>query len=397
MPTEQLFFNGINGATGEYLLPPMTAEDVSKIARGETFEEAHVLELKSWYARTHEKCLGPKEGVDPKDLAQSGWGVIFAFEDQDRTPALKEALQELLDLRKEQTGKYYREYTGEHAYRPGESKPAFLARHGIGPGPADPEKVPYYLLLVGDPEKIPYRFQYQLDVQYAVGRIHFRTLEEYAQYARSVVMAEKGKVVLPRRATFFGVQNPDDRATELSATKLVADLAGSLAKDQKNKGWNIETVAPNEAMRDKLARLMGGAETPSLLFTASHGMGFPNGDPRQLSHHGALLSWDPDQPIPAGTPIPVPDPGMAPLVAARLAAETMIVPGLFDPERVALIRSLVPVAAANPSALDTVLARLLLVERPADPEILGRLADLAPMPKDGPEESLKGELTIVPP
>jgi len=107
--------------------------------------------------------------------------------------------------------------------------------------------------------------------------------------------------------------------------------------------------------------------------------------------------WEPEQPIPAGTPIHVPDPGLAPLLAARLAAETLVAPELSTEERVAVIRSLVPVAAANATALDTVLARLLLVERPVDPAILGRLAELAPMPKDAPQEVLRGELTVVPP
>jgi hypothetical protein len=107
--------------------------------------------------------------------------------------------------------------------------------------------------------------------------------------------------------------------------------------------------------------------------------------------------WEPEQPIPARTPIHVPDPGLAPLLAARLAAETLVAPGLSAAERVALIRSLVPVAAANPTTLDTVLARLLLAERPVDPAILDRIAALAPMPKDAQQDDLKGELTLVPP
>lgn len=294
MSTQLLHFNGVNGATGEYWLAPQSPEFISKIAQGETLDQAHVKELKFWYQRATQQHLGPKEGVDPKDLAQAGWGVIFAFEDEDKLPAVREALGELLSLRQSQAAKVdarrYKEFSGPNAYRPGESKVDFLARHGMGPGPADPDRVPYYLLIVGDPETVPYRFQYQLDVQYAVGRIHFDTLEEYAQYARSVVMAETGQVALPRKAAFFGVHNAGDIATGLSAEKLVAPLAGLL---DAIPGWQISShVGESQASKADLARLLGGADTPALLFTASHGMGFPNGHPRQLPDQGALLCQD---------------------------------------------------------------------------------------------------------
>ena len=290
MPIDRLVFNGIDGASGEYLLPPMSPSQVSRIVQGETLDEWHLRELKMWHDRVTRVHLGPKAGVDPRDLAQSGWGVIFAYDDQARVPAIKEALGELLQHRQTQAGDRYREYSGPDAYRPGESKLAFLARHGAGPGPADPEKVPYYLLIVGDPETIPYRFQYQLDVQYAAGRIHFETLEEYAQYAHSVVSAETGQAALPQQVTFFGVQNPDDGATRLSAQQLVRPLADTMASDQPE--WQVQTFLAEEATKARLARLLGGDETPALLFTASHGMGFPLDDPRQLPHQGALLCQD---------------------------------------------------------------------------------------------------------
>ncbi|HKH43653.1 MAG TPA: toll/interleukin-1 receptor domain-containing protein [Thermoanaerobaculia bacterium] len=285
-PEELLTFNGVNGATGAYGLPPMTAEELARYLRGEETPE-NLKELRFRHQQGDNRHFGVREGVDPKKLDEAGWGVIFSH---DADPAIREALQPLLDLRRAQAGDRFRVYEKASGYRPGETKPKLLARLGVGPGPADPARVPYYLLLVGSPEAIPYRFQSQLDVQYAVGRLHFDRVEDYAQYAASVVAAESGTARLPRRVGFFGVENADDGATRLSTDHLVRPLLEHLQRARPD--WQMSAFLRGDATKANLARLLGGGETPALLFTASHGLEFPLDDPRQRSHQGALLCGD---------------------------------------------------------------------------------------------------------
>jgi hypothetical protein len=54
----------------------------------------------------------------------------------------------------------------------------------------------------------------------------------------------------------------------------------------------VDTPSDARVTKEVLRSLLGGDQTPSVIFTSSHGMGFPNGDPRQLSDQGALLCRD---------------------------------------------------------------------------------------------------------
>lgn len=280
-------WNGINATTGESLLQRATLEQIAALACGEEVPSAEVEELRRWRTRVQQAHLDTRFEIDPRNLAEAGWGVIFPESRQDE---LREALAPLLALRKAQASLVSEGRYRELVHRRGESKARFLARYRVGPGPADPDLLPYFLLLAGSPEEMSFRFQYQLDVQYAVGRLSFDTAEEYARYAESVVAAEQGRIATARRVSFFGVSNPGDQATASSLRNLVTPLATRIARDRP--GWPVETVLGEDATKAALTERLGGARTPALLFTASHGLGFQLTDPRHLPHQGALLCQD---------------------------------------------------------------------------------------------------------
>jgi hypothetical protein len=232
-------------------------------------------------------------------LDETGWGIIFA---DDTDPAIVEALQPLLGLRQQQAGSRFRMYSQDAGFRVGkDTKVDFLARNGMGPGPADPDRMPYYLMIVGSPEKIPYRFQVHLDVQYAVGRIHFETPQEYAAYAQVVVRAETGRPPSGRLA-IFSVTNPDDYHTQLAAEQLTAPLMQSLA--DRYPQWMQQRLVGENATKAGLTELLHASAPPSVLFCVSHGVAFPAGDPRQETHQGALLCADWPGPAQWSGPIP---------------------------------------------------------------------------------------------
>lgn len=227
---------------------------------------------------------GPPPTLDADDLAEVGWGVVFP----DGTgSSVRSALEPLLELRRDQAGELFREL---QLHR-NEDVDGFLSRHGTGPGPVDPERVPYYLLLVGGADKIPFEFQWELDQIYAVGRIDFDDPEDYAAYARRIVDASDRPAGQPRRVTFFGVQNEGDSPTRRLTEDLVVPLADHLVA-RRHRWGTIDRIVGPEATRAELTRLLGGSEPPNLLFTASHGMVFDPDDPRLRRHQGALLCSD---------------------------------------------------------------------------------------------------------
>ena len=306
---EQLWqFSGVNGATGGYSLPPLSTAALDALIRTGTLPPAagaHWSDLQLRLQLLNRQQLGVKEGVDATDLASAGWGVIFP---EAVDPAVVAALAPLLRWRQTQAGDLFRLYQGAAeaggGYRPGESKSTFLARNGIGPGPADPAKMPYYLLLVGGPAEIPFDFQYQLDIQYAVGRIHFADAADYAAYAEAVVRHERaaghlpaGENAPPIATLFWAPANPDDEPTRQTLRQLMAPLAERGA-GQWGEGA-VRSLLHREATKTKLLDALR-TKPPHLLVTASHGVEFPAGDPLQRAAQGALLGQEWPGPLVGG-------------------------------------------------------------------------------------------------
>ena len=287
--------NGINALTGEYLVAPMTVAEAARRARGAPApaDQAGLLKQKAQQILNRPFAL-PAEVDDPNDLTQVGWAVVFT----PNTPAaVKKALKPLLDRRAAQAKDLYKVLE----YRPGESREDWLGRYGAHGADVDPQKVPFFLLLVGDPTEIPFELQCLLDIDYAVGRLAFDAPADYGTYAKAVAEYETAKAVpTAREVVYWGTRHDLDAATEMSADGLITPLSApgpkptdpALAAKYK---FASRCLLAGDATKANLLDVLhpGKKKAPALVFTASHGMGgWPKGDKRERPANGALLCQD---------------------------------------------------------------------------------------------------------
>jgi len=281
MEQPNLFFNGIDlDKPGEdpYIRHPETAEHFfGQLLATEAIDP-----------------IGSRDviyGADPLSIPSSGWAMV-AHEKED--PRVLEALAPLCENRQAQAGARFKQLI----FKEGDNKDSFMLRHGAGRGNVNPDKLPYYLLIVGDPKLIPFWFQFEMDISYAVGRLCFEDPQGYAHYVRNLLEYERNQVAKAHRLVLLGVENGDG-LTALCDKQLMAPLNARVRASPRTKEWFSERIPSTESTRQQMSELMGGSQTPSLLFTLSHGVTASNDAQLREQVQGGLVcaDWRADQAI----------------------------------------------------------------------------------------------------
>ncbi|MGA9768603.1 MAG: C25 family cysteine peptidase [Blastocatellia bacterium] len=297
---EKIYLNGIDARTGQYLVDPMTYDFAAELVKSEPTDKAKESLMRQLWRTTSEPHLGLPFPRNPEFVEQAGWGIVFH---KDEDAAVKAALEPLIEHRRKQIKDSSIVKILEYK---DESVNDWLAGYGVGRGSIYPDRVPYYLLIIGSPQKIPFLFGHELDVEYAVGRLHFDATADYSAYIRSVIDYETSpEVPNSKDVVFFGPRHAFDPATQMSADLLVNPLAdgtaggGGLATPTQGVaqrwGYRARKLWGDDAKKGALAEVfnpVAQVKSPALLFTATHGMGFPLGDPNQEAQQGALLCQD---------------------------------------------------------------------------------------------------------
>lgn len=322
MPTPEFLLtpNGIDLSTGLPATPGLTPwELLQAILAEDTREKANPVaqERLAFEANLHDARSKEKLGLLPHlkadDLSQAGWGVIYPM----GTPqVVKDNLKDLLAHRKKEAGAKAAGRFGEYELAAGDTAISFRNLHGETAGLVDPDKLPFYLMIVGPPDGnqhfpagISFEFQNSLANVHAVGRLHFDDLQGFKDYAEKVIAYETGQSA-PRSAEAAFFSPTSDNNTRQSSMYLANPLREALDKFQVayplqrpgggQLSYKFTHINGEDAKKQALTGLL--ASPISLLFTASHGLWQPY-DPNQPEQSFALqqkkiggivcADWDP--------------------------------------------------------------------------------------------------------
>jgi hypothetical protein len=260
--------------------------------------------------KTRSRGVDPSVVDNPNELSEAGWCLLLP---SDADPAIGEALQPLIDLRRSQVGndQLFQVFEGPRGVAPKQSAAAWATGRNVSlSAPVNPLKgVPYYMLIAGPPSRISFDFQAQLDLGWAVGRLAFDNVEDYASYAQKVVEYEKGNAPKRKKRTAVWVpRNPLDVATPLLAGSIVPEFLGELTPGTppigKARGFELSTfVGDGQATKARLLDIIRGNRDvgpPALLFTGSHGVEWSIDDPVvQRERQGAIVTqeWTRGKPL----------------------------------------------------------------------------------------------------
>ena len=284
---------GVQADTGA-LLPPIDSDSLDAFSTQPVESEVPMNSIEA-------KCNGISFGtdfdvLDPNDLSEAGWAVLFSPGTSD---TVKKQLQPLIEHRRQQVGddRRFKIFEGADSFAPGDTAESWLARKGIAMQDVDPPKgVPFYVMLVGSPQEIPFEFQYGLDLFWAVGRLWFPTPAEYGRYSESVVEYESAaSVATSRQMAIFAPRNGEDRAMGLLTENLAfpmtvpSETKPPFGKKQKFRLQPFFGESASKEALDNIWRGRIGNGPPSVVFTGSHGMVFFAGDRRQAAQQGAIV------------------------------------------------------------------------------------------------------------
>ena len=286
-PEEPPLPMGVQAESGQ-LLPALTANDLQFIGA-----DPNAIQARGDAANVAFLAVSD---VDPNNLGECGWGIIFP---KDADPAIRAALEPLIEHRRQQVGDpaLFRIFDGLSAYQPDDTVRSWLDRFNVTLAIVDPSLgVPLYLTIAGSPSQIPFEFQYLLDAYWCVGRLDFETAAEYRAYAEGVVAYETAATVPhAKRVAVFNTRNLGDRATGLLHNQVAAPFASGAKPLGVKQGFQMQALLGDDATKDNLTRLLQGklpGGTPALLFSGSHGAGFSAADPRQAAKQGAIVCQD---------------------------------------------------------------------------------------------------------
>jgi hypothetical protein len=234
--------------------------------------------------------LKDKRDVDPNDLPAQRWGVIAPKGSVGGR--LLEAVAPLIRLREGEQGAKPKEYRVE-ADMDAETSIRFREDEYRAENVPNHER-PRYLLILGDLDQVSLELQHALANTAFVGRLAFTDATgdpdhgAYNAYAEKVVDLTERPSPEQRPDAYFFTARDGTAATNLAATRLVGPCLTRAKEHQRSGNFPAASIGEIEAASlDDLLRAAAGSR-PSVLFTASHGLGAPRGGWKNIDQQRAL-------------------------------------------------------------------------------------------------------------